>query len=262
MTIAARQVVLAYQTIAGVTAPQTVEVAAAAGFKAVTIRVVPDGGSTDAAVIAGMAMSDATSATSRATGVEVADVECVVLTPDWTPEAAKPVVEVGAAESLAQLCNMAAEAGMFPSLEFMPASEAKTIEDAERIVALSGHSAATVTVDALHLVRSGGTVEDVAAVLERGKVTIACLHLCDAPSSGPATLDELVEEVMLGRLLPGDGALPLQDLVDLLPGADLYIETPVRALADDSAADRARAAAASLHNLRPDSVAQTGPAGA
>jgi hypothetical protein len=67
-----------------------------------------------------------------------------------------------------------------------------------------------------------------------------------APTDTPA----LIREARTGRLLPGEGVLPLNDLVAALPpGVPLAIEAPCRATADLPALERARRAYRSLTSL-------------
>jgi hypothetical protein len=57
-------------------------------------------------------------------------------------------------------------------------------------------------------------------------------------------------EARTGRLFPGDGRLPLHDLVHALPtGVALSVEAPVSTLADVPAAERVRRAHVALTRL-------------
>ena len=60
----------------------------------------------------------------------------------------------------------------------------------------------------------------------------------------------LIREARTGRLLPGDGVLPLRELVAALPaGIPLAIEAPSRATADLPALERSRRAYRALSAL-------------
>ena len=77
-------------------------------------------------------------------------------------------------------------------------------------------------------------------------------QICDASAMMPAPDDapSLIREARTGRLLPGDGALPLAELVAALPvGVPLAIEAPCRATAELPALERARRAHRALSNL-------------
>ena len=67
---------------------------------------------------------------------------------------------------------------------------------------------------------------------------------------GPTDTPSLVREARTGRLLPGEGVLPLKELVAALPpGLPLAIEAPCRATADLPALERARRAYRALTDL-------------
>ena len=67
-----------------------------------------------------------------------------------------------------------------------------------------------------------------------------------APHDTPA----LIREARTGRLLPGEGALPLRELVAALPpDVPLAIEAPCRQTADLPALERARRAYRALTAL-------------
>jgi sugar phosphate isomerase/epimerase len=81
-----------------------------------------------------------------------------------------------------------------------------------------------VLVDALHLSRSGGVPEDLRALPHD---VLRSVQLCDAPAARPATTDALIKEARGGRLLPGEGDLPLGRLLAELPDhAVLSVEVP------------------------------------
>jgi len=78
------------------------------------------------------------------------------------------------------------------------------------------------------------------------------VQICDASSDMPAPTDTpaLVREARTGRLLPGEGVLPLRDLVAALPpGLPLAIEAPCRATAALPALERAKRAYRALATL-------------
>jgi sugar phosphate isomerase/epimerase len=106
-----------------------------------------------------------------------------------------------------------------------------------------------VLIDALHLQRAGGTPAEVAALPGR---LLPYAQLCDGPFHPIRPPEDVaLTEARTGRLLPGDGALPLPDLVAALPpDTDLAVEAPVAALAGRPPAEIARRAYASLRPLR------------
>jgi hypothetical protein len=103
--------------------------------------------------------------------------------------------------------------------------------------------------DALHFSRSGGLPAHVASI---DPSLFRYAQICDAVADRPAPTDApaLIREARTGRLLPGEGVLPLMDLVRALPDAlPLAIEAPCRATAELPALERAKRAYAALTAL-------------
>lgn len=265
-----RDCVLSYLTVQGATPPQAIEAASCGGFGAVTIRVVPPASvHPSAAEVATMAMPRQTATCARAAAVAIADVEYVNLGPDWRLDDAHPLVDVGAelgarcinvmgtdpdearlTVSYGALCELAAAAGLTAALEFSAYSEVRSLDQAQRIAAAVGGPAASVVVDALHLARAGSGVETVAAAVKASPDLFGALHLCDGPAiAADPTPTGLADESRQNRLLPGDGELPLAQLLRVLPDARRYVEAPVRASAGAPFGQRAAAAAAALRSL-------------
>ncbi len=129
------------------------------------------------------------------------------------------------AANFAALCNLAARHGMGVDLEFMPWRRVATLSAAANIARAAGRANGGVLVDALHLARSGGAPVDLAGLSD---VLLATAQICDAPAVGPATMDAIVAEARAGRLPPGDGALPLDALLNALPATTtLSVEVPM-----------------------------------
>ena len=77
-------------------------------------------------------------------------------------------------------------------------------------------------------------------------------QICDASADmpGPGDTPALIREARTGRLLPGEGALPLAELVAALPDTlPLAVEAPCQATAGLSAVERAKRAYQSLSAL-------------
>jgi sugar phosphate isomerase/epimerase len=141
------------------------------------------------------------------------------------------------ADRFAELCDLAAGHGIGCSLEFMAFMSVSDLPQALSVLDRVDRPNAGVLVDNLHLARTGGAVADVAAVAAK---RLPYLQLCDAPAATP---DELVVEALDGRLLLGEGDLPISELVDVLPphtALSLEIRSaPLRSAFPDPA-DRAR----------------------
>jgi sugar phosphate isomerase/epimerase len=101
--------------------------------------------------------------------------------------------------------------------------------------------------------RAGETPASLAA-LDPGLV--AYLQICDAGAERPALPPDLMAEARGNRLLPGEGVLPLDAMLDALPeGLSIGVEAPTRELAGlafNAAAKRAGEATRAFLSARAD----------
>lgn len=147
-----------------------------------------------------------------------------------------------------KLCDMAKPYGFRVDLEFMAWRTIGTLEQAYELVKMADRPNGTIAVDSLHLYRSGGTAADLDKIPVR---FLGDIHLCDAVKNPPidpkliadvragrANLDStsgtpkgfegLVTEARAGRLLPGDGELPLVDFLKHMPSSSaIGVEVPI-----------------------------------
>ena len=241
---APRAVSLAHLTLIDQPPAGLVRVAAAAGYDAVGLRIVPVTDGPDHSLPPGSARLRETARALRDTGLRVLDVEVARIRPDTDvaayegfldaaaelgAEHAVVIVEdpdpMRAADTFAALCALAAGRRITAMVEFMVFKAVRTLADATRLLAAAGAPNAGVLIDPLHLARSGGTVDDVRRLPAH---LVPYLQFCDAASAGPAgDLDAAGAEARRTRLLPGDGALPLAGLLAATPpGAALSLEVP------------------------------------
>jgi sugar phosphate isomerase/epimerase len=131
-------------------------------------------------------------------------------------------------DQFAALAELAAARGLATTLEFIPATPVGDLATAVAVARHVGRPEFGVLVDTMHLVRSGGSAADVAA-LPPGVVTYA--QLCDCPLVSPCA--SYAEEAKYERLPPGEGEFPLLEILKALP-RDLVIglEIPQRRLAE------------------------------
>lgn len=126
-----------------------------------------------------------------------------------------------ASDRLTQTCAAAAERGIAISIEFMAFSALTTVGQAAEFVRANGHPNLSLLVDPLHLARTGGTPADLPPLAD----TIGALQFCDAPMATP---EDAFAEAVENRGIPGEGELPLQDLLDqTAPGLALDVEVPM-----------------------------------
>jgi sugar phosphate isomerase/epimerase len=274
--IAGRELALAILAVLDVPPADVVEVAATAGFDAITLRL--GGGNRERPdepeahpLIGDTAARRATIRRLHETGLGVLDVEVLRLGPETDVVAVRPMLESAQAlgarhllvvgldddeirmvDRFAALCVEAEPYGVRPALEFMRMSSVATVQDADRIVSAAGHPAGAVLVDPLHLARSGGAPADVAPLAAAHPDRYPYVQLCDAPLQPPGdgTKRELYVEAVQHRLNPGDGGLPLREMLGALPeGIPISVEAPVAALAARPPVERARASLEATRRL-------------
>ncbi len=265
-----RQLSLAHLTVLDTTPPELVSVAAASGFRSIGIRLTatPSVGVPPYDCLHEGPMLRETLARLADTGVSVLDTEFLRFEPDQIVGVPEGFLEVSAQlgakhvlvmsaepeeartiERFGELCDRAAPYGLTVGLEFAIYTGVRTLAHAAGVIARSKRSNASVLIDALHFSRSGGLPAHVASV---DPSLLRYAQICDAGPDMPAPSDTpaLIREARTGRLLPGEGGLPLKELVAALPASlPLAIEAPSRATAGLPALERARRAYRALADL-------------
>jgi sugar phosphate isomerase/epimerase len=144
-----------------------------------------------------------------------------------------------AAEAFAGVCDRAREHDLLVHLEFLPWSSIPDIESAWKIVREAGRDNGGVLLDTWHFLRSGGTPESLPTI---PRDRVYGIQVSDAPAVAESNL---MEETMARRLLPGEGAARVRDVIDaLLDGgctAPVGVEvfsTELAALPADQAIER------------------------
>lgn len=127
----------------------------------------------------------------------------------------------------AEVCAMAEPHGITVVCEFLPIFPLSSIAIADQVVSGVRSKNTGILVDNLHLSRSGGSVDDVRRL---GTDRFPYLQIADAPNERPADMGALFDEALNGRLLPGDGDLPIADLLDAVPDVALSFEVRSRFL--------------------------------
>ncbi len=131
-------------------------------------------------------------------------------------------------DQFAKAAEMAGQRGLTTVTEFAPCFTVTDLPTALAAVRHVGRADFRITLDTMHLFRSGGTAADLAA-LDPG--LIGYVQLCDVPTE-PA-LPLYMDEGMYERLAPGEGDAPLVDVLRALPGdVPISIEIPQRARAE------------------------------
>lgn len=175
-------------------------------------------------------------------GLVVADVDCLLTWSELVrPEPGQAVVELGeareffelgealdarsinltqgfggeldydrAAEDLAAVCDRAAEHGLLVTYEFLPWSGVPNIAAALDLISRTGRDNATILFDSWHWYRGGADLEMLRGIPGE---KIGSTQWNDAPSQ---PWPDLLAEAMQGRRLPGEGDIPLAELLRTL----------------------------------------------
>ena len=112
-----------------------------------------------------------------------------------------------AAAAFAGLCDRAADHGLLVHLEFLPWSRIPDLATAWQVVAAADRPNGGLMLDAWHYFRSDS---DGALLRSIPGSSILGVQLCDAPATPEA---DPLHATLHERLLPGDGELPLRDVV-------------------------------------------------
>jgi sugar phosphate isomerase/epimerase len=265
-----RPISLAHLTVLDTTPPELVTVAAAAGFKTIGIRLTATpsvGVPPYDALHEGPVLRETLHRLSD-TGVTVLDTEFLRFEPEHPVGVPEGFLEVSARlgaknvlvmsaepdeartfERFGDLCDRAAQYDLHVCLEFAIYTGVRTLAHAASVVTKAKRANASVLIDALHFSRSGGLPAHVEQV---DPALLRYAQICDASADmpGPTDTPALIREARTGRLLPGEGVLPLAELVSALPaGAPLAIEAPCRDTANLPALERAKRAFRALSAL-------------
>jgi sugar phosphate isomerase/epimerase len=265
-----RQISLAHLTVLDTTPPELVTVAAAAGFRTIGIRLTatPSVGIPPYDILRDGPLLRETLFRLADTGLSVLDTEFLRFEPEHPVGVPDGFLEVSARlgaknvlvmsaepeeartlERFCELCDRAAEYGLHVCLEFAIYTGVRTLAHAAQVVVKSKRANASVLIDALHFSRSGGIPAHIEQV---DPSLLRYAQICDASADmpRPADVPNLIREARTGRLLPGEGVLPLAELVAALPAtAPLAIEAPCLATAALPAVERAKRAYRALSTL-------------
>jgi sugar phosphate isomerase/epimerase len=222
-----------------------VAMAARIGYARVGLRLYPAfPGSPYYEIVPGSTLMKAVRSQLVNTGVSVYDIEFVVIDGTFDPNRLKPVLESAAelgASRLSVCCddadperlrsNIAALAalsqpfGVSIDIENMPWRATASFANALHLAKDSGAENVGALVDALHFTRGGAIPTDLKAAPQD---RIRHFQFCDTTGPRPATNDALIAEARSGRKLPGEGTLPLAEILCSLPdGCCLSVEVPM-----------------------------------
>jgi sugar phosphate isomerase/epimerase len=132
-------------------------------------------------------------------------------------------------DELAVLTELAAERGILTSIEPVPGLTIPDLPTALAAVEHVGRDEISLLIDTMHVARSGAGADDLRSLpAER----IGHVQLCDVPLRSTKE-HTYAEEAMYHRMAPGEGELPLVDMLAALPRDRVVgLEVPMRSRAE------------------------------
>lgn len=225
-----------------------IEAAAAGGFTHCGIRLVaPNPGDPLVDVLSEPGAIRAIGRKLADAGVELLDIEAIWLGERMDVAMLRPALEAAAqlgakyalavgndpdrtrlTSNFAALCALAEPLGIKVMLEFITYCAIDSLEAAGTLVHDAAAPNAGLLIDTLQFFRSGARAEQ---VIPYDPVLFSYMQICDGPKTAPVTLEGRRKEARENRLLPGQGELPVRELLAALP-ADIPIslEAPTAAL--------------------------------
>jgi sugar phosphate isomerase/epimerase len=256
----AREIGIDHLTLLDVSPPELVTIAREAGFDSVSLRVAATAPNEQPwPMIASSPMLEETVRRLDDTGIRVLAVEVVRVDPDTRREDYERALESGArlgaryvtvnsydpdieraCETFAALTADVRPYGLRALIEPIVYTQVSNLDEALYIAGRSGGGG--ILLDTLHFQRYGGRLEQLRSLDPH---LLSYVQLCDAPLAPPSGLPrprrlprgqstdgtDLQLESRAMRLLPGDGELPLADILAALPaGIPVSVEAPVLSL--------------------------------
>lgn len=120
------------------------------------------------------------------------------------------------AAALHQLCEWAAPADMRVALEFLMITAVQSLDSALDIVKRCDHPAAALLIDSLHFQRAGHAPADLKSIDSN---LLPYSQICDGNLQCDDNFNAYLEDAVDLRSAPGEGQLPIAEILDALPAA-------------------------------------------
>ncbi len=236
---------LAHLTVLNLPPPEMISLAARTGFQSVGLRLIAVTPTTPGYdLMNDRPLMRVTKERMAETGVGVADIEFVKITPEIDIQSHKSFLEAGAelnakhvviapydldlsrmADRIAEFCDLAAPFGLTINLEFFPWTVVPNLSTAVEVIAKVDRPNSGILVDALHFDRSDSTLEQLRNVPAQW---LNFVHLCDSAGPKPTTNDGLIFTAREDRLPPGAGEIDLVSILNHMPpNIPVGVEVPM-----------------------------------
>lgn len=247
-----------------------VEAAAAAGYDAVGLRLAPSPLFPFHPVVGNAPLIRELKLILASSGLGVLDILTFYLQPATDLDAFVPALELGAElgaryalvagddpdwarlrNRMARFCDVAAPFGISAALEFAVIRPLATLAQALRLLSEIGRKNGVLCLDPLNFVRGGGSAAFLRGLEPR---LFPYAQISDGVlAPGEPDLSKLGRMTPNERRMPGDGVLPLRQILDALPaGLPLSVEIPMPPTVKLPAHEWARATAESTRRFLED----------
>lgn len=224
--------------------PRMIRVAAKAGFDAVSLRTIPMGlpGEKPYNIAKDPQLLRETREAANETGIWIHDTENARIAEgtdiySYEPDLAA-AAELGISHILCniwtddkgfytdqfgRLCELAARYGQTVSLEFVTWASVTNLKQAKELLLAVGKPNVGIVVDCLHFYRSRVTLEELDDCPQEW---FHYAHLCDCEAEIPTDKEALIHTGRAERLYPGEGAIPIREIISHIPNAVRGVEIP------------------------------------
>ena len=151
-------------------------------------------------------------------------------------------------DETAKLVEKAASYGLTVTIESCPVLTTKTLAEAIALIELVAQPNFKLLIDTMHVSRTG----EAGRLATLDPLLIDYVQISDGPLAMPATDTEYMDEAMNERRIPGEGEMPLVDMLrSIRPDVVVSGEVPLRSLreAGISSLDRAMRVVTGIRHL-------------
>lgn len=135
-----------------------------------------------------------------------------ILTNIWTDDKNRCM------EQFVRLCELAGQYGQDVNVEFVTWASVSDLRQTKELLTASGQKNVGIVVDMLHFYRSRVQLSELD---DCPKEWFHYAHLCDCGAEIPAETEALAHTGRAERLYPGEGAVPIREIISRIPNRDI-----------------------------------------
>lgn len=226
--------------------PKFIYTAAKAGYDAVSLRTIPLGlpGESPYNLAQNPQLMRETRQALSETGIRYTDTEIARVADNIDVKSHEPALAAAAemgvthvltniwiqdkeryTEQFVRLCELAAQYGQDVNVEFVTWASVSDLRQTKELLLASGRKNVGIVVDTLHFYRSRVTLSE---LKNCPKEWFHYAHLCDCGPEIPTEVEALIHTGRAERLYPGEGAVPIKDIISHIPNQDIVygLEVP------------------------------------